>query len=130
MSKFKSGFEVDFAKALKKRKVKFGYETTKFPFVQPSKKRNYTPDFELLGTGTFVECKGKLTVAEREKLLWIKESYPDLRLVLVFMRGRNPIRKGSKTSYMDWATKNGFEAFDWNSDTKIIDKINKKENKE
>ena len=112
-NKYKSQFERDVAASFRKQGVKFGYETRKFPFVQPSKKRNYTPDFELPETGLFVECKGKLTKEERDKLIWIKETYPDLPFVVLFMRARNPIRKGSKTSYSDWATAEGFEWYDW-----------------
>ena len=111
--KYKSQFERNVAASFKKQGIKYGYETRKFPFVQPSKKRNYTPDFELPETGLFVECKGKLTKEERDKLLWIKETYPDLPFILLFMRARNPIRKGSKTSYGDWATSEGFEWYDW-----------------
>jgi hypothetical protein len=111
--KYKSQFERNVAASFKKQGIKYGYETRKFPFVQPSKKRNYTPDFELQETGLFVECKGKLTKEERDKLIWIKETYPDLPFVLLFMRARNPIRKGSKTSYSQWATANGFENYDW-----------------
>jgi len=112
-NKYKSQFERDVAASFRKQGVKFGYETRKFPFVQPSKKRNYTPDFELPEIGLFVECKGKLTKEERDKLIWIKETYPDLPFVVLFMRARNPIRKGSKTSYSDWATAEGFEWYDW-----------------
>lgn len=116
MNKYKSQFERNVAQSLRKSKVKFGYETRKFPFVQPSKKRNYTPDFELLETGLFVECKGKLTKEERDKLLWIQEAYPDLPFALLFMRARNYIRKGSKTTYAQWATDNGFEWADWETE--------------
>ena len=111
--KYKSQFERNVAASLSKLKVKFGYETRKFPFVQPSKKRNYTPDFELLETGLFVECKGKLTKEERDKLIWVRETYPELPFVILFMRGRNPIRKGSKTSYLQWGADNNFECYDW-----------------
>ena len=110
---YKSKFESNVAASFRKHKVPFAYETRKFPFVQPAKKRNYTPDFELPETGLFVECKGKLTKEERDKLIWIKETYPDLPFVLLFMRARNPIRKGSKTSYSDWADANGIEWYDW-----------------
>ena len=110
---YKSQFERNVAASFSKLKVKYAYETRKFPFVQPSKKRNYTPDFELLETGLFVECKGKLTKEERDKLIWIKETYPDLPFVLLFMRARNPIRKGSKTTYGAWATEAGIEWYDW-----------------
>ena len=113
MPSYRSKFENNVAKEFKRRKLKFGYETKKFPFVQPAKKRNYTPDFELFETGVFVECKGKLTAEDRSKLLWVAETYPDLRLVIIFQRARNSIRKGSPTTYGDWATKNGFEWYDW-----------------
>lgn len=112
-NKYKSKFERSVAASFTKLGLKFGYETRKFPFVQPAKKRNYTPDFELSETGLFVECKGKLTKEERDKLLWIKETYPDLPFVLLFMRAKNPIRKGSKTTYGAWATESGIEWYDW-----------------
>lgn len=110
---FRSKFESEVANEFKKRKLKFGYETKKLAFVQPAKKRSYKPDFELYDTGTIVECKGKLTKEERDKWIWVRETYPDMRFVIIFMRARNPIRKGSKTSYGDWATENGFEWYDW-----------------
>ena len=110
---YKSQFERNVAASFKKNKVEFKYEPRKFPFVQPAKKRTYTPDFELPETGLFVECKGKLTKEERDKLIWIKETYPDLPFTLLFMRARNPIRKGSKTTYGDWATDAGIEWYDW-----------------
>ena len=112
-NKYKSKFEANVAASFRKHKVKFAYESRKFPFVQPAKKRNYTPDFELQETGLFVECKGKLTKEERDKLIWIKETYPDLPFVLLFMRARNPIRKGSKTTYGMWSTEAGIEWYDW-----------------
>ena len=112
-NKYKSKFESNFARSLSAQKVKFGYEVKKFPFVQPAKKRNYTPDFFIPEADLFVECKGKLTKEERDKLLWIRETYPELSLVICFMRARNYIRKGSKTTYADWATAEGFEWYDW-----------------
>ena len=113
--KYKSGFEVKVAKSLHQQKVAFEYEAQKFPFVQPAKKRAYTPDFILPEVGISVECKGKLTKAERDKLLWVKEQWPELNLILLFMRARNFIRKGSKTRYSDWAEKNGFEWYSWDT---------------
>lgn len=115
MPKYKSKFEANVAASFRKHKVKFAYESRKFPFVQPAKKRNYTPDFELQETGLFVECKGKLTKEERDKLIWIKQTYPKLPFVLLFMRARNPIRKGSPTSYGAWATENRFNWLDWDT---------------
>ena len=123
---YKSQFERNVAASFRKQGIKFGYETTKFPFVQPAKKRTYTPDFELSETGLYIECKGKLTKEERDKLIWVKEHYPNLPFVILFMRGRNPIRKGSKTSYTQWATDNGFESYDWEAGGIPKERLNRK----
>jgi Autographiviridae endonuclease I len=113
VSKFKSKFEQHVAALFRRRKVKFVYEADTFPFVQPAIARKYTPDFYIPKTGIYVESKGKLTIEDRKKMLWVKETYPDLRLVMLFQRASNPIRKGSKTTYGDWATANGFDWADW-----------------
>lgn len=55
------------------------------------------------------ETKGRLVADDRKKLIRVKESHPDYRIILVFERPNNKIRKGSPTTYSDWATKNGFE---------------------
>ena len=120
-NKYRSNFERSVAAYLKKKKIKYGYETTKFPFVQPIKKRVYIPDFELPMVGTFVECKGKLTKEDRDKLLWAREQNPNMHLVILFMRANNYIRKGSKTRYKDWAEKEGFLWADWETGTNVKD---------
>jgi len=114
--KFKSGLERKVHASLNRRQVKHGYETQKFKFVQPAKARTYTPDFFLHETGIFVECKGRLTQADREKLLWAREQNPDLRLVILFGRAKNTLTRRSKTTYGDWAEKNGFEWADFGED--------------
>jgi hypothetical protein len=126
-TKYKSKFEVTIATSFRKRKLQFEYEPTKFKFTQPEIERIYTPDFWLPEVGVYVESKGKLTPEERKKLIWWRQSNPDVPLVILFMRGRNPIRKGSDTSYIDWARKNGFEAYEWEEGLKILQQ--KKENK-
>lgn len=110
---YRSGFESKVAKALRSGKIPFDYESKQYKFVQPEKKRTYTPDFCLPSTGTVVECKGRLTIFDRQKLLWVKESNPDLRLVILFQNADVKIRKGSPTSYGDWASKHGFEWYDF-----------------
>lgn len=125
VNKYKSKFEAKIATTFRKQKIRFKYEPTRFKFIQPAIKRTYTPDFYVSGNGSsdnvdgmsnfgvYVETKGKLTSEERKKLLWWKESNPGVPFIILFMRGRNPIRKGSKTSYLDWARKHGFEAYEW-----------------
>jgi len=116
---YRSGFEKRVARRLRQQKVNFDYEKVKLEFVQPAKQRVYTPDFRLRESGVLVEAKGRLTTEDRAKLLFVKASNPDVRLVILFQDSRKKIRKGSKTSYGDWATKNGFE---WSDERKGIPK--------
>lgn len=55
-----------------------------------------------------MECKGRLTVHDRTKHVLIAEQHPDLDIRFVFQYN-NPITKGSKTKYTDWAEKHGFK---------------------
>lgn len=120
MNAYKSKFERNLATAFRKAKLGFDYEPKKFKFTQPAIERTYTPDYWLPEVGVFVESKGKLTPEERKKLIWWREAHPDVPFVILFMRGRNPIRKGSNTSYLDWASKNGFEAYEWEEGIKTL----------
>jgi len=69
--------------------------------------RTYTPDF-LLPNGIIVETKGRFTAEDRKKHLEIQKQHPTLDIRFVFTNSRAKIRKGSKTSYADWCSKNGF----------------------
>lgn len=91
--------------------TKAEYETDKLPFVQPEKKRYYLPDFKL-PSGVYIEVKGRLTLEDRQKMLWVKEQHPDIRICFIFGNGSNKLTKRSKTTYLDWAEQNGFEAID------------------
>ena len=112
---FKSLFELKFSKALTKRGIPFKYEPETLAFLQPEKKRKYTPDF-LITTkdGNFlVETKGKLTAEDRKKMVWVKEQHPNKKIVIVFMNAGNRLTKVSKTTYGDWADKQGYEWVDF-----------------
>lgn len=87
------------------------YESDKLPFIQPSIKRNYIPDFKLKN-GTYIEGKGRLTLEDRKKMLWVKEQNPGVIIRFIFGSGNNKLTKKSKTTYLDWAKYNGFEAID------------------
>jgi hypothetical protein len=84
------------------------YEPDKLKFKQPEATRTYIPDWKVKD-GVYIETKGKLTPEDRKKMIWVKEQYPDYTFYIFFQNGRVKIRKGSKTSYGDWATKAGFE---------------------
>lgn len=66
----------------------------------------YLPDF-VLGNGIVVECKGRLTSADRKKMLLVKKQNPKKDIRLLFMCN-NKLNPRSKTRYSDWAEKNGF----------------------
>lgn len=103
----RSGFEDNIWESLGNNQKTVGYETEKISYTVPEKNRNYIPDF-ILPNGIYVEAKGRLTLADRQKMVWVKKSNPDLDIRFVFQRKNNYIRKGSKTTYADWAEKNGF----------------------
>lgn len=68
----------------------------------------YRPDFLLLANGILIESKGYFLAEDRTKHLLVKEQHPSLDIRFVFSRARNPLRKGSRTTYAAWAEKHGF----------------------
>lgn len=106
-SNYKSGLEDTVAAQLAAEGIIGIYETLKISFVQPVKLRTYTPDFPL-PNGIIVETKGRFTVDDRQKHLWIKEQRPELDIRFVFSNSKQKIAKGSKTSYGIWCEKHGF----------------------
>jgi hypothetical protein len=106
---FRSLFEEGVAKTLTELKVKFRYEGKHDVMVyeKPATKHKYTPDF-VLPNGIVVETKGRLTTSDRQKMILVVEHNPSKDIRFVFQRAKNPIRKGSKTTYGMWADKNGF----------------------
>ncbi|GAF70452.1 unnamed protein product, partial [marine sediment metagenome] len=76
-----------------------------------------TPDWTVVtrsGHTIYIEYKGVLDLATRKKMILVRDQHPDKDIRFVFQRGMNKIRKGSKTTYMMWAAKNGFDAADGN----------------
>lgn len=68
--------------------------------------KKYLPDFKI--RDFIVECKGRLTAADRKKMLHVRDQHPekDIRLLFQFDNKLNP---RSKTRYSAWAEKNGFK---------------------
>ena len=109
---FRSGLEERVSQQLFFAGAKFQYEAIKLPFVQPEKKRSYTPDFTLrkkCGKMMYIETKGRFVVADRQKHLLIKAQYPKLDLRFIFSNPNAKISKASKTSYAMWCDKYGFK---------------------
>lgn len=81
-----------------------GYETLSFNYTLS---RRYTPDFTITwpsGRTAYIEVKGYLRPEDRAKLLAVKRDNPEIDLRIVFGRD-NPIRKGAKLTYSQWAEK-------------------------
>ena len=89
------------------------YEPDRLHFIQPAVARYYVPDFKL-GDNNYIEVKGRLTLEDRKKLLWVKEQHPNVVVRLIFGNASNKLTKRSKTTYRDWAVTNGFDCIDSN----------------
>lgn len=99
----------------RKRVKKYSYESDLFEYVVPEIRREYTPDWTIVtksGKTIYIEYKGVLDLDTRKKMLLVIKQHPDKDIRFVFQRGINKIRKGSKTTYMAWAAKEGIRAAD------------------
>lgn len=105
---YKSKLEERVAKRLPKSAE---YEPESIKWEQPSKVRSYTPDWKLRDN-VFIEAKGKLDLATRQKHIWFKDQHPEITIYFIFEKAGNTIAKNSKTTYGSWAEKNGFEWID------------------
>lgn len=113
---FKSKFEFLIWEKLNKEFKNCSYELDSYKYIQPAIERTYTPDFKTGRFKIYIETKGKLDLESRKKMIWFKECNPSIRIIFLFQNPDVKIRKGSKTSYGDWATTNGFEWLDSRKD--------------
>ena len=107
---YRSGLEVGVAEELRRLGIPFTYETERLSYLIPARTAKYTPDFILPKAGGvwFLETKGRWVTADRQKHVLIKKQLPDLDLRFLFQNANAKLYKGSKTSYADFCTKNGF----------------------
>src|SRR3990167_6679019 len=106
--RFKSKFEEDFVKQLKVLNIPCLYEQDVIQYTIPEKIHKYYPDFKLR-KNTYCETKGKWVSQDRQKHLFLKEQHPELKIYIVFQNSNQKIRKCSKTTYGEWATKHNRE---------------------
>lgn len=104
---YRSMFEQRVAERLIEQGVPVVYEAIKLDYVVPSKEHKYTPDF-ILPSGIMVECKGRLTLEDRQKMIQVRKDNPDEDIRFVFQNPMNKISKGSGTTYARWCNMNGF----------------------
>jgi hypothetical protein len=116
MPLFKSKLEEKVWEHLKKKYPRVKYEPDKFKYTQPAKERTYNPDFKTGARKIYIEAKGKLDLDTRQKMIWFRESNPDITIIFLFMNPDNKLTKKSKTTYGKWATDNGFLWLDFRKD--------------
>ena len=105
---FRSGLEDRFIQELEEYGLEPNYEAKKFEYTIPESKHNYTPDFPL-SPHIVIETKGRWVVEDRQKMLLIKEQYPEIDFRIVFYNANQKIKKGSKTTYAMWCDKHGIK---------------------
>lgn len=101
---YRSGLERAIAASLAMAKVPATFEQHRIPFEQPSKSRNYTPDF-VLPNGIVVESKGLFVGEDRDKMLLVIAQHPAIDIRMVFSNAKAKLRKGSPTTYAAWCEK-------------------------
>jgi len=104
----RSTFEIEVDENLQLLGVEADYEKNTIEYVVPESKHKYTPDFKL-PNGIYIESKGWLTSDDRKKHIYIKKQHPEIDIRFVFQSPGGKIYKGSKTTYSQWADKNGFK---------------------
>ena len=104
---FRSNFEIQVCKPLIDKNIFFEYESLKIPFVIPQSLHNYVPDV-VLYNGIILEIKGLLTLANREKHMYIRKQFPELDIRFILQNSKTKLYKGSKTTYAKWLDKNKF----------------------
>lgn len=114
--KFKSSYEATVAKYLDEIGASWEYEPEKFPYTLPVS--YYTPDFKVTykdGTTEYLEVKGFFDPAARVKMHCIKDQYPDLNVVMHFMKEYTRLTPRSPVTYLEWAEKHGYKVRFFNS---------------
>lgn len=84
----------------------WAYEDMKLSYTTT---HSYTPDFVNYETKTIIESKGFFRAADRAKMKAVKAQNPDWTYVLIFQNPDKTIAKNSRTTYRQWAEKNGFQ---------------------
>jgi hypothetical protein len=108
---YRSGLEDQISEQLKGTDNTWSYESEKLKYTIPERVATYTPDFILIkknGEKMYIETKGRFTAIDRKKHLLVKTSNPGLDIRLLFQTPNNKLSKASKTTYANWADKNGY----------------------
>lgn len=107
-NRYKSKWEETVAAQIQALKIPLLYETDVVEYIVPESKHKYHPDFKV-AENIYIESKGKWVAEDRKKHLLIQEQHPEVKIYIVFMNANQKIRKGSKTTYGEWASKHNIE---------------------
>jgi hypothetical protein len=107
MIKFRSKSERTTADYLNLAELQYKFEPYYIQYTWLEYKK-YLPDF-VLPNGIIVEVKGRFTLEDRKKHMFLKETHPDLDVRFVFDNPKKKLNKGGKSTYADWCLKNGFQ---------------------
>lgn len=105
---YRSGLEKKILLDVEDQGLEPNYEATRFEYIQPETRHTYTPDFHL-SPHIVIETKGRWTVDDRLKMLYLKDQHPEIDFRMVFQNANQKIKKGSKTSYADYCDKHGIK---------------------
>lgn len=105
---YQGGLEASFAEEMHANGASFQYSPFRIPYVEPEKRRHYTPDFVTAG-GVIIETKGRFVTADRHKMLLVKELYPALDIRFVFSNAKAKLSPKSKLTNADWCERYGFK---------------------
>ena len=105
---FRSGLEDGMIKELEGYGIEPNYESKKFDYTIPESQHIYTPDFPV-SPHIVIETKGRWVLEDRQKMLLLKEQYPEIDFRMVFYNANQKIKKGSKTTYGMWCDKHGIK---------------------
>lgn len=60
----------------------------------------------------YIEAKGRFYSQDRTKMKQVKKQHPDKDIRIIFLDGGGKLSKTSKTTYMEWAKREGFPCHD------------------
>lgn len=106
----RSGYERKVMGNLDRRNIPYSYESEilRYNVVKSVK---YIPDIILSNGGRvmYIELKGYFRPASRVKFLDTRRALPELDIRIIFQDASNVLYKGSKTTYGQWAGRNGIK---------------------
>ena len=103
----RSGLEDVICQELTAKGIPYKYEELTLEYIQPEKKRKYTPDIVLEQSGIIIEIKGRWVTADRQKIAMVKQQHPEIDLRMVFSNSKTKISKQSNTTYGSYCDKLG-----------------------